>query len=261
MARIFPRKSLGNTGTPERLLLRLKNLSSGIVFQDINLEVREGEVVGIAGLVGAGKTELLRAIFGIDQRDSGEIFFEGNLLASNTYRNIQKGIGLIPEDRSKEGLLLGLSASLNLSMTIFREIARLGIIDKKKEQQISERMFDLLRIRPAQMVNMAATNFSGGNQQKLVLGKWLAGKPKVLLLDDPTQGVDVNAKFEIHKIIDKVVNEGLGVLLVSSDFQELVDLSDRILVMKAGRIISELPKGCGISDVIEKVSGRVEGVA
>ncbi len=252
----FSQSKLRSYREPGKDLLNVNNLSRGKFYRDVNLTLREGEVLGIAGLVGAGKTELLRSIFGIDPIDSGEIQYRNERLPKSTFGIIKKGIGLIPEDRGKEGLLLQLSSSLNLSMTTFRKDAKLGIIDKSKELGIAKEMFDALNIHPSGMYNMIAKNFSGGNQQKIVLGKWLAGNPAVLMLDDPTQGVDVHAKFEIHKLIDNVVNKGMGVILVSSDFQELVDLSDRVMVMRSGRFVAELDKGCEVSDIIDHVSGQ-----
>jgi len=245
------RKKHNKTG---EILLSVNNLSNEKYFKNISLNIHEKEVVGIAGLVGAGKTELLKAIFGIDNFNNGSVVLGKVKISSNVFKNIKHGLALIPEDRGKEGVVADISAALNLTMTIFRVISKLGFIQIKKEKNKAINAAEDLNIYPKNALNMPLSNFSGGNQQKIVLGRWLSGNPKVLLLDDPTQGVDVHAKFEIHKLIDEIISNGKGVLLVSSDFQELVDLSDRILIMNKGSITDELSNNCTVSDIIEKVS-------
>ncbi len=243
---------------PGKPLLEVKNLTRNGFFTNVNFTLHEGEILGIAGLVGAGKTELLRTIFAIDGMDGGEITMEGESLPRTTYEIARRGIGLVPENRGREGLLLDLEATLNLSMINFRRSARMGLLDRKSERLTAEQSFESLRIKPAKAYKLKAANFSGGNQQKIVLGKWLADGPKVMLLDDPTQGVDINAKNEIHRLLDQLVNNGMGIVLVSSDFQEIANLADRVMIMRSGRIDTILSGKTTVASLHEAVSGTKE---
>lgn len=247
-----------NHRQPGAPLLEVENLSRDGFFKDISFTLREGEILGIAGLVGAGKTELLRTIFAIDGMDSGSIRMEGKPLPRSPYEIARRGIGLVPENRGREGLLLDLEAALNLSMINYRTSARMGLLNRKSERATAQQSFESLRIKPAGAYRLKAANFSGGNQQKIVLGKWLADNPKVMLLDDPTQGVDINAKNEIHRLLDQLVGRGMGIVLVSSDFQEIANLADRIMVMRSGRIESILADKPTVAELHEAVSGTRE---
>ncbi|MCD7895167.1 MAG: sugar ABC transporter ATP-binding protein [Planctomycetaceae bacterium] len=244
--------------TPGRELLQVKGLTREGYFTDVNFTLYEGEILGIAGLVGAGKTELLRTLFAIDGMDGGQILMEGEPLPRKPYEVARRGIGLVPENRGREGLLLDLEATLNLSMINYRRSSRYGLLNRASERTTARDSFESLRIKPANAYKLKAANFSGGNQQKIVLGKWLADNPKVMLLDDPTQGVDINAKNEIHRLLDQLVNQGMGIVLVSSDFQEIANLADRVMIMRSGRIDTILQDKPTVAALHEAVSGTRE---
>ncbi|MCC8108543.1 MAG: sugar ABC transporter ATP-binding protein, partial [Planctomycetes bacterium] len=244
--------------TPGRELLQVKGLTREGYFTDVNFTLYEGEILGIAGLVGAGKTELLRTLFAIDGMDGGQILMEGEPLPRKPYEVARRGIGLVPENRGREGLLLDLEATLNLSMINYRRSSRYGLLNRASERTTARDSFESLRIKPANAYKLKAANFSGGNQQKIVLGKWLADNPKVMLLDDPTQGVDINAKNEIHRLLDQLVNQGMGIVLVSSNFQEIANLADRVMIMRSGRIDTILQDKPTVAALHEAVSGTRE---
>jgi rhamnose transport system ATP-binding protein len=232
-------------------LLEVRHLSRQGVLEDINLTVHEGEVVGLAGLVGSGRTELARAIFGIDPYDKGSITVQGQPVPRHPRGAAQQGVAMIPEDRGRQGLVLPFSIRENLSLTVL-DFGRL--LNPKRENALAREFIEKLDIRPA-IATLAASALSGGNQQKIVIGKWLATKPKLLILDEPTQGVDVGAKAEIHRVIDALVQEGLGILLISSELLEVLGMADRILVMHRGRIAGELPRGTNQEDVMRLAVG------
>jgi ribose transport system ATP-binding protein len=204
--------------------------------------VRSGEVVGIAGLVGAGRTELLRTLFGVDRPLAGEIRVGGGRLQLEGPADaIAAGMALVPEDRKQQGVLLDLSIRRNISLASVHRHARLGWLNRQVERSQSEEMSGRLRIRAVNDSSRTG-NLSGGNQQKVVLGKWLALRPRVLLLDEPTRGIDVGAKQEIYQLMDELAGQGLAVLFVSSELEEVIGMSDRVLVMHEGRITGELPR-------------------
>jgi ABC-type sugar transport system ATPase subunit len=237
------------TGEP---LLEVKHLNSGNTLHDINLCVRCGEIVALAGLVGSGRTETAKAIVGIDTYDSGEIIFKNQPLKKHDFRNaIRSGIGLIAEDRANQGLVLDMNAHSNIVMSAMPKICRrMGIRNKKKETGIVARFMENLLVNP-NSPEVIASNFSGGNQQKLVLGKWLATEPELLIMDEPTCGVDVGSKFEIYKLIDKLAAEGKGILVISSDLTDIEILADKIYVMRNGRIVKQLSKGATRDEILK----------
>ncbi|NKE57764.1 sugar ABC transporter ATP-binding protein [Lentzea sp. PSKA42] len=213
-------------------LLQIRNLTRRGVFRDISIDVRAGEVVGIAGLVGAGRTELARAAFGVDGYDHGTVEVDGKPLPRNNVQAaIRAGLGLVPEDRKGQGLVLTATVGENL------ELVTLQNRDRKRLHDIAGK----LRIKGR--VEQPVKELSGGNQQKVVIGKWLLADPKVLILDEPTRGVDVGAKVEIYELINRMTAQGRAVLLVSSDLPEVIGMSDRVVVMAHGRVAGELPKG------------------
>jgi ribose transport system ATP-binding protein len=204
--------------------------------------VRSGEVVGIAGLVGAGRTELLRTLFGVDRPISGEIRVGGREVQLESPADaISAGMALVPEDRKQQGVLLDMSIRRNISLASVHQHARAGWLNWQIERSQSEEMSKRLRIR-APNDSSRTGNLSGGNQQKVVLGKWLALRPRVLLLDEPTRGIDVGAKQEIYQLMDELAGQGLAVLFVSSELEEVIGMSDRVLVMHEGRISGELAR-------------------
>ncbi|MCX7845339.1 MAG: sugar ABC transporter ATP-binding protein [Dictyoglomaceae bacterium] len=223
------------------IILEVKNLSSHAI-KNISFSLRKGEVLGIAGLVGAGRTEIVRALFGADPKISGEIYLNGKKVEIDSPRDAVKlGIGLVPEDRKLQGLILNMALHENLSLPSIPFIFSNGIINFKKEYKLVEDFVNKLRIRTPHIFQIV-NNLSGGNQQKVVVAKWLALKPKVLILDEPTRGIDVGAKAEIHSLIGELAKEGIGIILISSELPEILALSDRIIVISKGRITAELKR-------------------
>jgi rhamnose transport system ATP-binding protein len=224
------------------VLLDVKGLSLEGEFENISFQVRQGEVVGMAGLVGAGRSEVALAIFGVDKPDAGTVHICGQHLPQGSITaSKDRGLALVPEDRQHLGLVLPMSVRANLSMAVLPTLTSLGLISSGKEETLAAKLIADLRVKTANS-GVAAQTLSGGNQQKLVLGKWLATKPRVLILDEPTRGVDVGAKAEIYRLIREVAEAGVAVLVISSDLPEVLLLSDRILVMRLGRISGELSR-------------------
>lgn len=228
----------------------VKNLNSKNFLKNINFTLKRGEILGFSGLVGAGKTELARAIFGADPIDSGEIYIgEKKLENKSPSYAVMNGIGLIPEDRKQQGILPRLSVKDNMTYSFLKQISRFGIINKKKEENIVNIYKNRLGIRTPSL-DQKVEHLSGGNQQKVVLSKWLASNCKVLIFDEPTRGIDVGAKQEIYKLINNLAEEGKGIIFISSELPELIGMSDKILVMKEGRIVGSLSKEEATQDAI-----------
>ena len=236
---------------PGEIVLSLKNLGcrfSGV--HGVNLDVRAGEIVGLAGLVGAGRTELSRALFGITPADDGEISLNGKRISiPSPQRAIAHGIAYVPEDRRRHGVILEMSIAQNITMAVHRRIFRGAWLRFGKERRLAQSFIHDLGIK-AFGPDAPGNSLSGGNQQKVSLARWLAANPRVLILDEPTQGVDVGAKSEIHKIIRGLARDGLAVLLISSDLPEILGMSDRIAVMRGGTIVAVLPGGSDPHDVM-----------
>ena len=229
-------------GAPGEERLRVEGLSSPGKFRDVSFSVRAGEVVGLAGLVGAGRSEVAAALFGLDPEASGNVWVDGKTMEMGGAREaMRRGLGLVPEDRKRSGLVLGMSCLHNLSLPILERLSRFSWIRRGAERALALDYFSKLRVR-APNPDFVVAGLSGGNQQKIVLAKWLAAEARVLILDEPTRGVDVGAKAEIHGIVDRLAAEGTAVLLISSELPELINLSTRILVLRAGRIVGELPR-------------------
>lgn len=240
---IFQRQPNSGVEVKEQVpVLEIKGLSDNKVIDKINLQVYPGEVVGLAGLVGAGRTELVRTIFGSVANKSGEIWINGKQVDIASHRDaIENGIALVPESRKEQGLFLDLSVKENIAMTMMQKYTNAGILNWKEIHQEAADYIQKLRIKvssPEQKV----INLSGGNQQKVVLAKWLLIQPKVLLLDEPTRGVDIGAKAEIYKIIDELAKSGMAILMISSELPEILSVSDRVLVMHEGKIRANLPR-------------------
>jgi ribose transport system ATP-binding protein len=234
----FPRRR------PEvgEVLLEVKELSREGVLEDISFQVRAGEVVGIAGIVGAGRTELARAIFGADPVDSGEVWVERRRMERFDPREAKhRGIGFITEDRQGQGIVPPLSVAENLALSSLGRYTSAGFVNRKEQRSRAQKMIEELTIRtpsPEQEIRY----LSGGNQQKVVIGKWLLADSKVLIMDEPTRGIDVGAKVEIYELMNELTEHGAGILMISSDLLEVLGLSDRILVMAGGRITGELSR-------------------
>jgi len=228
-----------NVKTGEEIL-KIQGLNRSGVLHDINLTLRRGEILGIAGLVGAGRTELAKAIFGADKIDSGEVFISGKKVKIKAPKSaIKHGIGLAPEDRKAEGLITELSVSNNVVLTCEENVADLGVFKKKKVKNLLTRLIDDLRIKTPS-ANHMVKSLSGGNQQKVVLAKWIASGSQIMILDEPTRGVDVGAKVEVYNLMNKLLEEGVGIIMISSELPELLAMSDRIIVMRGGKIMGEL---------------------
>lgn len=236
--RVVPRVEVSS----DDVVLEVRNLSRLPMIKDVSFSLKRGEVLGIAGLVGAGRTEIMRALFGADLKTSGEIFIEGEKVEIQSPNDaVKMGIGLVPEDRKFQGLILIMAVYENISLPSLPFMFSNGIINFEKEYSLAESLVERLSIRTPSIFQ-AVNNLSGGNQQKVVLAKWLALKPKVLILDEPTRGIDVGSKAEIHHLIDELAKEGIGVILISSELPEILALSDRILVISKGRITKELKR-------------------
>ena len=222
-----------------KVVLRVAGLTSNW-HRSIDFEVRAGEVVGFAGLVGAGRTELAKVIFGELPKTGGTIEIDGRMTDVRRPADaIARGIGYTPEDRKREGLILIRSVIENASMVILRRMTRFHFVQARKERRVIGGFVERLRVRTPSL-DQEVGKLSGGNQQKVVLARWLAAKPKVLMLDEPTRGIDVGAKAEIYRLIDELANDGLGIVLISSELPEILGLCDRIYVMQGGRIQGEL---------------------
>lgn len=227
---------------PKEELLRVEDLCRGEKFQHIHFTLHAGEIVGLYGLMGSGRSEIVRSIFGLEKFDSGRIFMEGKEIRVQSPEDaIRRGIGLVTENRRDEGLMVRKSVQFNLTVAdlcAFRK-NRLGFMDAKKELRVAEENIRDLNIKTSSTRKLAKF-LSGGNQQKVVIAKWLNRSPKVLILDEPTRGVDVGAKFEIYDILEAQVKAGKGVFVISSELDEIMGLCDRILVLRKGRIAGEL---------------------
>lgn len=223
-------------------ILRVENLNRKGVLHDINLSLHRGEILGIGGLVGAGRTEVVKAIFGADKKDSGTItLFGEKVQIKQPIDAIRLGIGLAPEDRKVEGLNLGMTIKDNIVMASVDKISKAGVINKKKRTEIPALLKEELKIvTPG--INQQVGNLSGGNQQKVVLSKWLASDSKIIIFDEPTRGIDVGAKVEVYQLMNKLVQKGVGIIMISSELPELLAMSDRIIVMHEGRITGELSR-------------------
>jgi rhamnose transport system ATP-binding protein len=250
---IFP----PSESAPRNVVLALKSVgcqASGL--RDITLEVRAGETLGLAGLVGAGRTELARVLFGITPADSGTITLAGKQLRiESPMEAIESGIGYVPEDRRRHGVTLEMAVAANVTMGIHRKIFPGTWLRFGREREMAQNYISSLAIK-APSPETRVGNLSGGNQQKVALARWLASEPKVLILDEPTQGVDVGAKAEIHKLIRRLAAKGLAVLMISSELPEIIGMSDRIAVMREGRVVGVLPAGSDPHDVMRAALGQ-----
>jgi ribose transport system ATP-binding protein len=223
-------------------VLRVEHLSRAGVLHDINLTVRAGEILGIAGLVGAGRTELARAIFGADPIDSGKIYLFGQeVKITSPQAAIRHGIGLVPEDRKQLGLVLQMVVRENISLANLKELSIAGFVNRRRERTAADQFVRELRIRTPS-VEQKVRNLSGGNQQKVVLAKWLFTRSKVLIFDEPTRGIDVGSKVEIYQLMNELAAKGVAIIMISSELPEILGMSDRILVMHEGRIAGELSR-------------------
>lgn len=235
---------------PGPVKLEIRGLTREPDFSDVSFAVRAGEIVGLAGLVGAGRTELCRAIFGVAPAKGGEILVEGKRVSIRSPREaVAAGIALIPEDRQRMGLATGLPVAYNITMANVEAVCRWGFLRPAAEREIAASFIDKLRIR-AESPRQIAGRLSGGNQQKVAIAKWLARQARVFLFDEPTRGIDVGAKSEVFQMMDELARSGAGILMVSSELPELIQAADRILVMRQGRITGELAAGASQEEIM-----------
>ena len=241
----------------DEVLLEARNFSSGKKFQNINLTLHKGEILGIAGLAGAGRTEFVRALFGADPKDSGQVFIEGKEVQIHSPKDAKKaGLGFITEDRKEEGLILNMDLHTNVGMAILDQLKKGFGLDLKQESVLMDEYIKSLSIK-CRDSNQKAKALSGGNQQKVVIAKWLAKQPKILVLDEPTRGIDLGAKAEIYRLINGLTDKGMAILLVSSELPELIGLCDRILVMHEGKITGEFSRSeFSETDIMSCATGR-----
>jgi ABC-type sugar transport system ATPase subunit len=243
------------------VVLDVRGFTRAGVFTGVSFQVRAGEILGLAGLVGAGRTEVARAIFGLDPHDSGEIRIDGQPVRIRSPRDAVKArVGYVPEDRKQDGLVLGLTVRDNTVMAILSELARLGFIARTMEAPTVASMIDRFRLRPPDPNRVVAT-LSGGNQQKVVMGRWTAATPRVLFLDEPTRGVDVGAKAEIHGLMGELAAQGVAIVMISSELVEVLSASDRILVLHQGRVTGELSRAEATEERIMLAATGQEAVA
>ena len=247
---IYPRRP-PFTGTQK--MLEVKNLQRKEVLYDINFSLNRGEILGLSGLMGAGRTELARAIFGADPIDGGEVWLNGKLIKVNhVSQAIEQGIGYLTEDRKKEGLALGLSVELNIMLGNFPEYSdKFGVVKEKQCREVSEQLVKTLRIKTPHL-QQAALHLSGGNQQKIIIARWVCKDTDILIFDEPTRGIDVGAKLEIYELMNRLVAKGKSIIMISSELPEIIGMCDRILVMRSGRITGELNKANATQENIMK---------
>jgi len=237
------------TSAQSEVLLNVDGLT-GRGFQNISLRLHRGEVLGVSGLVGAGRSEFARALVGLDPLSSGKAAIEGNEIRHLEVRDtISKGLVYVPEDRKEQGLFLNLSVQKNLTVNVLKLFSRWGVLDFKRIRELAAKLVDRLNVHLSNLSDQIR-NLSGGNQQKVVIAKWLSTKPKILVLDEPTRGIDVGAKAEIYTLIDQLAADGAGIIVISSELPEILGLSDRILVMRNGEMVGEFSRGEATQDGI-----------
>jgi rhamnose transport system ATP-binding protein len=222
--------------------------------------VRRGEIVALAGLVGAGRTEVARAIFGIDKRTSGTVRLAGQELPNGSPQvAMMSGMALVPEDRRQQGLVMDMSINENVALASMSRLSRFGLIFGSSERKLAATWAARLRLKFGRLGN-PVTTLSGGNQQKVVLAKWLARDPKLLIVDEPTRGIDVGTKAEVHRILDGLVAGGMAVLMISSELPEVLGMADRVLVLREGRLTAELTRKEASEDSIMRAATGQDAV-
>jgi rhamnose transport system ATP-binding protein len=258
LSALFPKQDaqVGET------VMKVHRLTREGVFFDISFEVRAGEIVALAGLVGAGRSEVARAIFGVDKPDAGHVEVGGRRLApGRPLAAMRAGIGFVPEDRRQQGLVMDLSVARNATMTRTGALARGGLIRSGAEDKLAKEWAARLQLKFHRLADPVGF-LSGGNQQKVVLAKWLATEPKLLILDEPTRGIDVGTKSEVHRLMSELAGQGLAVLMISSELPEVLGMADRVLVMHEGRLTAEISRDeADEESVIRAATGRVQEAA
>ena len=242
----------------DEILMDVRHLSRKGEFEDVSFQLKKGEILGFGGFVGAGRTEVMMSLFGFNSPDSGEISIEGKPVSiSSPAAAIKNGIGLIPESRRDDALVETMSIKENAQMVIIRNLVKGILIDRKKSEQNMSAMVKKFNIK-APNVNKLILTLSGGNQQKVVIARWISNSPKILLCDEPTRGIDVGAKSEVYSILRKIAEEGIGIVIVSSELPELLSLSDRIIVMHEGRVTGELSRAEATEEKIMRYAAAID---
>jgi ribose transport system ATP-binding protein len=240
---VFPPRSEAPASPEGAPLLAVEGLTRDGEFADVSLNVHSGEIVGIAGLVGSGRSELLETIFGARRPHAGQITVDGRPLRTGSVpAAVKAGLGMAPEERKSQALVLGEPVYRNVTLANFAHYARAGFTNAAKERQAADDVAERLDLRPRDVRRVVRT-LSGGNQQKVVVGRWLLGGTRLLLLDEPTRGVDVGARAELYQVIRRLADTGVGVLMVSSEVPEVLGLADRVVVMREGRVVRQAPAG------------------
>jgi rhamnose transport system ATP-binding protein len=247
--------------SPGDVVLEVEHLTREGVFHDISFSVHKGEIVGLAGLVGAGRSEVARAVFGIDRWTSGTVRVNGRELPGGVPAAAMAcGVALVPEDRRQQGLVMDMGIDQNVALASLARLRRFGLIRRGSERELASDWADRLQLKFGRMKNAVST-LSGGNQQKVVLGKWLARGPSLLIIDEPTRGIDVGTKAEVHRILDGLVADGMAVLMISSELPEVLGMADRVLVLHEGRITAELSRDEADEDSIMRAATGYAAVA
>jgi rhamnose transport system ATP-binding protein len=224
------------------VVLEVEGLTRKGVFRDVSFSLRAGEIVGLAGLVGAGRSEVARAIFGVDPYEEGTVRLNGAVLPKGDVRRATaRGLALVPEDRRKQGLVLDEGVSRNITLAIRSKLSRWGLLRSTDENRAAREWASRLEVKTAALDATTGT-LSGGNQQKVVIGKWLATEPTVLIVDEPTRGIDVGTKSEVHRLLSELAQQGLAILMISSELPEVLGMADRVLVMREGRLTGEFAR-------------------
>jgi rhamnose transport system ATP-binding protein len=250
LGELFP-KEAAKIGAPA---LEVRNLTREGVFRDVSFTVRHGEIVGLAGLVGAGRSEVARALFGIDPLDRGEVLRDGDPVSIGSPRDAMRaGLAFVPEDRQQQGLVLEMAIEDNATLPFVRRLTRFGLIDRKRERAAAKDYTDRLQVKAAGL-SLPVRALSGGNQQKVVIAKWLATEPAVLVLDEPTRGIDIGTKAEVHRIVSRLAAQGLAILLISSELPEVLGMADRVLVMHEGRLTGEFSRANADQEAIMRAA-------
>jgi rhamnose transport system ATP-binding protein len=238
LGQMFPKIAV----EPGATVLEVEGLSRAGVFADVSFALRRGEILGFFGLVGAGRSEVMRALFGIDPVDSGRIVVEGREVGGRDARSAMRlGIAYVPEDRQLQGTILPMNVRENATLPILERLVSRWLLDRRRETEVTEEYGKRMEIRAASW-EQAVASLSGGNQQKVVLAKWLATQPRILILDEPTKGIDVATKARVHEFISLLAKEGLGIVLVSSELPEISGMADRVVVMHEGRVTAVLDR-------------------
>jgi len=256
VADVYPRRA----STPGDPVLEVRGLAIGTAIRDLSLTVRAGEIVGVFGLLGSGTDALVKGLFGARRADRGEVVVAGRSLGIPTPERARRaGIALVPGERKEEGLVLGLGVRDNLSLSALPGLTRLGLVDRRREREAAQASIASLRIRtPA--LDTPVARLSGGNQQKVVLGRWLQARPRVFVLEEPTRGIDVAAKQEVYRLMEELAEGGAAILLVSSELPEVLSMADRLLVLCRGRIAAEFPRGGATQEeVLDRAIERAAG--